>query len=159
MVAYSFNLKFTYVLAGWEGTASDSRIMKNAITRPYPLHIPEGKFYLLDAGYMLKSGLITCFRGERYHLKEYSPRNPLRNKRELFNHQHSSLRNAVERAIGVPKKRFPSGTEPTFGVKIQKRIIVCYCILHNYLMGVDPDGNILHEVDVELANQNMVSGE
>ena len=27
------DLKFTYVLLGWEGTASDSRILKNALSR------------------------------------------------------------------------------------------------------------------------------
>jgi len=26
-----FDMKFTYVLAGWEGTASDSRIWKDAL--------------------------------------------------------------------------------------------------------------------------------
>ncbi|XP_068504463.1 uncharacterized protein [Phaseolus vulgaris] len=29
--AYDFDMKFTYVLAGWEGTASDSRILKDAL--------------------------------------------------------------------------------------------------------------------------------
>ncbi|KAG6497403.1 hypothetical protein ZIOFF_045302 [Zingiber officinale] len=51
------------------------------------------------------TGLITLYRGERYHLKEYSC-NPPRNARELFNLRHSSLRNAIERAFGVVKKRF-----------------------------------------------------
>ncbi|KAH7672088.1 hypothetical protein IHE45_09G030500 [Dioscorea alata] len=37
---------------------------------------------------MLRSGLITPYRGERYHLKEYS-RNPPRNPRELFNLRHA----------------------------------------------------------------------
>ncbi|KAH0713630.1 hypothetical protein KY289_009589 [Solanum tuberosum] len=52
--------------------------MKEALNRQDPLKIPEGKFYLVDAGLMLKSGLITPYRGERYHLKENS-RNPPRN--------------------------------------------------------------------------------
>jgi hypothetical protein len=38
LVACTFALKFTYVLAGWEGSAFDSRIIKNALT----LKIPEG---------------------------------------------------------------------------------------------------------------------
>lgn len=29
-----------------------------------------GKFYLIDAGFMLRGGLITPYRGVRYHLKE-----------------------------------------------------------------------------------------
>ena len=44
LVACSFDLKFTYVLPGWEGTASDSRIIKNALTRNDNLKIPQGKF-------------------------------------------------------------------------------------------------------------------
>ena len=88
-------------------------------------------------------------------MKEYS-RNPPRNARELFNHRHSSLRNAIERAFGVLKKRFPiiaSATEPNYGVKTQNKIIVACCILHNYLIGVDPDEKLLDEVDAELWNR------
>ena len=44
LAACSFDLKFTYVLPGWEGTASDSRIIKNALTRNDNLKIPQGKF-------------------------------------------------------------------------------------------------------------------
>ncbi|XLR48464.1 hypothetical protein S83_033124, partial [Arachis hypogaea] len=67
-----FDMKFTYVLSGWEGTASDSRILKDALSREYPLRIPEEKFYLGDAGFMLKPGILTPYRSVRYHLKEYS---------------------------------------------------------------------------------------
>ncbi|RDX64543.1 hypothetical protein CR513_56892, partial [Mucuna pruriens] len=42
---------------------------------------------------------------------------------------------------------------PTHGVKAKKLIIVACCILHNYLMGIDPNEDPLVEVDVELANQ------
>ncbi|KAG6479385.1 hypothetical protein ZIOFF_062848 [Zingiber officinale] len=76
----------------------------NLASRP-ALDLNLGKYYLVDAGFMLKSSLITPYRGERYHLKEYS-RNPPRNARELFNLRHSSLRNAIERTFGVVKKRF-----------------------------------------------------
>jgi len=40
--ACDFNMKFTYVLVGWEGTTSDSRILKDAFVREDPLVIPEG---------------------------------------------------------------------------------------------------------------------
>ncbi|KAL2318528.1 hypothetical protein Fmac_032404 [Flemingia macrophylla] len=105
-------MKFTYVLGRWEETASDSRILKDALSRQDPLIIPQGKYYLGDAGFMLKSQILTPYRGVRYHLKEYSRRGP-QNPRELFNHRHSSLRNVIERTFGVLKKRFPiiaSGT-------------------------------------------------
>lgn len=154
LAACTFDLRFSYVLVGWEGTASDSRIIKSALTRDHCLKIPEGKYYLVDAGFMLKSGLITPYRNVRYHLKEYSG-NPPRNARELFNHRHSSLRNAIERAFGVLKKRFPiiaSGTEPNYRMKTQNLIILSCFILHNYLIKKDPDHVILAEVDRELEN-------
>ena len=44
LASCSFDLKFTYVLPGWEGTASDSRIIKSALTRNDYLKIPQGKF-------------------------------------------------------------------------------------------------------------------
>ena len=34
LAAISFNLKFTYVLVGWEGSAHDSRVLNDAFTRP-----------------------------------------------------------------------------------------------------------------------------
>ena len=40
----SFDLKFTYILPGWEGIASDSRIIKSVLTRNDNLKIPQGKF-------------------------------------------------------------------------------------------------------------------
>ncbi|KAL0000952.1 hypothetical protein SO802_014733 [Lithocarpus litseifolius] len=76
LAACSFDLKFTYVLPGWEGTATDSRIIKSALTRNDNLKIPQGKYYLVDAGYMNRSRLIAPYRGVRYHLKEYSVRPP-----------------------------------------------------------------------------------
>ncbi|XP_020242337.1 uncharacterized protein LOC109820589 isoform X2 [Asparagus officinalis] len=106
LAACTFDLKFTYVLAGWEGSASDSRVLNNALIRQDKIFVPQGKYYLVDGGFMLRPGFLTPFRSTRYHLKEYSTRQP-ENPREVYNHHHSSLRNAIERAFGVLKKRFP----------------------------------------------------
>nr|XP_043624113.1 putative nuclease HARBI1 [Erigeron canadensis] len=134
----TFDLKFTYVLSGWEGTASDSRIIKDALTRDDKLVIPNGKFYLVDGGFPHKSTLVAPYRGVRYHLKEYSSRGP-RNKRELFNLRHASLRNSIERAFGVLKKRFAilRCSEPFYSPEIQSDIFLACCILHNFLQEVD----------------------
>ncbi|WVY98980.1 hypothetical protein V8G54_031131 [Vigna mungo] len=151
-VACDFDMKFTYVLAGWEGTASDSRILKNALDRDDPLVIPQGKYYLGDVGFMLKSTVLTPYRGVRYHLKEYTRRGP-QNPRELFNHRHSLLRNVIERTFGLLKKRFPiiaSDTEPHYGLETMTDIILACCILHNFLRSMDNDDSLLDEVDNEL---------
>ncbi|QHO58284.1 L10-interacting MYB domain-containing protein [Arachis hypogaea] len=51
-----------------------------ALSREHPLRIPKGKYYLGDAGFMLKPGILTPYRGVRYHLKEYSVRYIMPNK-------------------------------------------------------------------------------
>ena len=38
----TFDLKFTYVLAGWEGSAHDSHVLNEALSRPRGLKIPKG---------------------------------------------------------------------------------------------------------------------
>ncbi|KAI3771568.1 hypothetical protein L6452_02733 [Arctium lappa] len=154
LAACTFDLKFTYVLSGWEGTASDSRIIKNALTRNDKLLIPEGKYYLVDAGLPHRSSLIAPYRGVRYHLKEYSSRGP-QNSRELFNLRHASLRNAIERAFGVLKKRFPiirSTTEPFYSCETQSEIFLACCILHNFLLDEDRDKELEEEVLQEVLN-------
>lgn len=156
LAACTFDLKFTYVLAGWEGSASDARIFKDALRRQYSLKIPHDKYYLGDAGFPMMSGLIPPYKGERYHLKEYS-HDPPRTHRELFNLRHSYLRNAIERTFGVVKRRFPimaSANEPQYDVRTHTRIVLACCIVHNFLMGVDPDEDILRDVDQELADGN-----
>ena len=45
LAAITFDLKFSYVLAGWEGSTHDSLILSDALSRPRGLKIPEGKNY------------------------------------------------------------------------------------------------------------------
>jgi hypothetical protein len=45
LAAVDFDLKFTYVLAGWEGSAHDASILNDSLNRPDGIHLPEGKFY------------------------------------------------------------------------------------------------------------------
>ena len=42
LATISFDLKFTYVLAGWEGSAHDSHVLNDAFVRPGGFSIPEG---------------------------------------------------------------------------------------------------------------------
>ena len=42
MVAVDFDLKFTYVLAGWEGSAHDALILADAIERNDGFIVLEG---------------------------------------------------------------------------------------------------------------------
>ncbi|XLU81084.1 hypothetical protein S245_004504, partial [Arachis hypogaea] len=41
LAACDFDIKFTYVLTGSEGTASDSKVLKNALSRDDNLKLPR----------------------------------------------------------------------------------------------------------------------
>ena len=47
LAAISFDLKFTYVLAGWEGSAHNSRVLNDAFTKPGGFSIPDVIIQLL----------------------------------------------------------------------------------------------------------------
>jgi hypothetical protein len=42
MAAVDFDLRFTYVLAGWEGTTHDALVLRDALERENGLCIPQG---------------------------------------------------------------------------------------------------------------------
>jgi hypothetical protein len=65
----NFDLYFTYALTGWEGSATDARIYQDACTKG--LQIPDGKYFLADAGFPLRPELLVPYRGVRYHLVEW----------------------------------------------------------------------------------------
>jgi DDE superfamily endonuclease len=66
----TFDMRFSYVLPGWEGSAADGRVYEDA--RDHGLAIPPGSYYLADAGFPLCDGLLVPYRGTRYHLKEWA---------------------------------------------------------------------------------------
>ncbi|XP_058092553.1 uncharacterized protein LOC131239003 [Magnolia sinica] len=63
MVACTFDMKFVYVLAGWDGSASDARVLQNALTRhPDCFLVPHEKYYVVDAGYAHFSDFMAPYR-------------------------------------------------------------------------------------------------
>ncbi|KAF7841311.1 protein ALP1-like [Senna tora] len=60
--------QFVYVMAGWEGSAADSRVLQSTILKPNGLKVPEGQYYLVDAGFTNGPGFLAPYRGQRYHL-------------------------------------------------------------------------------------------
>ncbi|MQL94900.1 hypothetical protein Taro_027562 [Colocasia esculenta] len=100
--------------------------------------IPEGKYFLVDAGYANTPEFLAPYRGIRYHLSEYNSsrrtRLRYRSKKDLFNHRHAQLRNVVKRAFGVLKARFTILVKRrNYPIKTQARIAMAYCVLHNFI--------------------------
>lgn len=73
LVVCSFNFTFQYILAGWEGSAHDSRVLEDAKKKGFK--VTEGKYYLGDAEYSCSSAIMVPYRGVRYHLKEQAQSN------------------------------------------------------------------------------------
>ncbi|GKA12694.1 ALP1-like protein [Tanacetum coccineum] len=143
------NMQFIYVLPGWEGSAHDGRVLRDSISREDGLKIPQGCYYLVDAGY---SGFLAPFRGERYHLNEFYGQQP-RSAEEYFNMKHSKARNVIERCFGLLKGRWKILASPSFfPIGTQVRIILACCLLHNLIrkyMSVDP-------LEVEQAEEDEI---
>ncbi|XP_024030639.1 uncharacterized protein LOC112094304 [Morus notabilis] len=102
----SFDMRFTYMLAGWEGSAHDARVLASATeTReknfPTP---PEGKYYLVDSGYANTDCFLAPYRGSTYHLQEYRARRGRpQTPRESFNYiLHSETVSNAHSASGKP---------------------------------------------------------
>ncbi|EPS62783.1 retrotransposon protein, partial [Genlisea aurea] len=140
---YDQNMNFVYVLAGWEGSAADSRVLCDALQREDGLHVPTGKcnYYLCDGGYMNCDGFLAPYRGVRYHLKEWGPgMQAPQNAKEYFNMKHASARNVIERAWGVIKSRRAILRIPFYPIRTQTAIMLTCELLHNFVrLDVDAD--------------------
>ncbi|CAN1139949.1 Protein ALP1-like [Linum perenne] len=99
------NTEFIYCSAGWEGSAHDGRVLRDALSRPNGFRVPRGNYYLCDAGYANSEGFLTPLRGQRYHLTEWGSNRP-RTAEEYYNMKHSKARNCIERAFGIIKMRW-----------------------------------------------------
>ncbi|XP_020082181.1 putative nuclease HARBI1 [Ananas comosus] len=136
MAACSFDHQFLFVCTGWEGSAADMRILRWCLESG-GFTVPDGKFYLVDSGYANTDKFLAPYRGERYHLSQFdSTSNARRHRspRDLYNHRHAQLRNAVEKAFGILKKRFKVLRQATpYPYKVQCRIAMACCIIHNFI--------------------------
>ncbi|XP_073302307.1 uncharacterized protein [Primulina huaijiensis] len=141
------NMNFIYALTGWEGSAADARVLRDALSRDDSLRVPRGCYYLCDNGYANVEGFLTPYRRVRYHRDAWGNRacGP-QDYKELFNWRHSQARNVIERAFGLLKKRWAILRSPSFyPIKVQNHIILACILLHNFIrsqMDEDPMDNV-----------------
>ena len=138
----------------------DAKVYKNALLDG--LDIPEGKYYLADAGFPSCDQLLIPYRVVRYHLAVpipgtfpsqlsfdifniiYRPRN----KEKLFNLQHASAHNIIEHIFGVLKRRFCILLlAPEYSLQIQARIPAALCAIHNFITIHNPADDTTLTVD------------
>ena len=68
--ACSLDLKFQFIHAGWEGSAHDALVLRDALAKGR-FRPPPGKYYLVDAGFYNSDFMMTPYTRVRYHLKEW----------------------------------------------------------------------------------------
>lgn len=137
LAACTFDLQFIFIFPGWEGSVTDSRVLKAVLDDPdqnFP-QIPQGKYYLVDQEYLNTEGFLAPFQGVRYQPYEFRGANHLpRNAKELFNHRHCFLRNTILRSFNVLKTRFPiMKLAPQYSFQTQRDIVIAACVLHNFI--------------------------
>ncbi|XP_047961603.1 uncharacterized protein LOC125206385 [Salvia hispanica] len=109
-------MQFMYVLPGWEGSAGDSRVLRDAVSRPNGLKVPQ-----------------ECAAPGT---------DAPQNSKELFNLRHTKARNVIERAFAVLKMRWAIlRSVAYYPIRTQIRIIMTCFLLHNFVrreMAIDP---------------------
>ncbi|RZC78988.1 hypothetical protein C5167_003214 [Papaver somniferum] len=155
----SHNLEVIYVYPGWEGSAADSCVLIEAIYKKNGLEVPQGYYYLVDAGYPNSGGFLAPFRGQRYHLKEWGQgRLEPRTAEELFNMKHCRARNVIERVFGLLKMRWAILRSPSwYPVNIYCRFIMACCLIHNLIRREMPIDEFLPEDNYQDGPVNLVS--
>lgn len=139
----SFDMKFHYVLAGWEGSAPDLKVLNSALTRQNKLEVPEGKYFLVDFKYENIPGFIAPYVGAPYGLLEHENGFKPQDAKELFNHRHSLLRSITDRTLVALKERFPIlMSAPSYPLPTQVKLVVAACALHNFIRDEKPDDSI-----------------
>ncbi|XP_057517975.1 uncharacterized protein LOC130798895 [Amaranthus tricolor] len=133
---------FIYVLPGWEGSAHDGRILRDAISRPNGLKVPKG--------YTNGEGFLAPYRGHLYHLREWNNPQQPQIAEEYFNLRHAKARNVIERCFGLLKGRWGILRSPSwFSLQTHGRIVLACALLHNlvkrYMLAEFGDEDLMDE--------------
>ncbi|KNE90630.1 hypothetical protein PSTG_15948 [Puccinia striiformis f. sp. tritici PST-78] len=102
-----FDMKFTYLMVGWEGSAHDSRVLGSALSEDF--HIPQLSFYLADAGYALTRGTLI------YQVLTYCIDKQTRDKGGVI--QSAPLNDAKQ-----------------YSLKTQRDLVLALAVLHNMII-------------------------
>ncbi|XP_010472962.1 PREDICTED: putative nuclease HARBI1 [Camelina sativa] len=140
MAICDMNMLFTYIWNGAPGSCHDTAVLSLAQIgdSEFPLP-PTDKYYVVDSWYPNKQGFLAPYRSTRnkvvrYHMSLFYIGPPPRDKEELFNRPHASLRSIIERTFGAWKKKWRILTDfPRYDMDIQKRVIIAIMGLHNFI--------------------------
>ncbi|KAG8391397.1 hypothetical protein BUALT_Bualt01G0183400 [Buddleja alternifolia] len=127
-------MNFIYMFPCWEGSATDGRVLRNAVNRPIGLKVPTGQYYSVDNGYKNCLRFLAPYRGVRYHLAGGAEGS--------LAPQNSKARNLIECTWGIMKERWAIHKSMVFYlINTQNQMILACALLYNFIRGevdVDP---------------------
>ncbi|XP_042980024.1 uncharacterized protein LOC122310210 [Carya illinoinensis] len=167
LCACDFDMNFTYVYTGCEGTTHDARIFLDALSRPdnqftWPA---SGYYYLVDAAFPCIEMFMPPYPRERYHRSGCYNEDGFQGYKDYFNYRHSSLRNIIERTFSLLKRRFRIlYAMPPYRPVRQGMIITACCTLYNMIKIVTPNDEIIqgisnHRSEMQNSSTENESGE
>ncbi|CAA7270773.1 unnamed protein product [Cyclocybe aegerita] len=156
LAACSFDFHFLYIINGFEGSAADATMYLHAHLLDFA--IPQGKYYIADAGFAICDTLLVPYHGVHYHLAEWGQAGVRpANKEELYNLCHAQAPNVVECIFGVLKKRWDIlNRPPQYDLSIQAKIPAGLGSVHNFIMDHN-ETDLEHYLDQEPTPENNTS--
>ena len=123
------------IILGQEGSIYNSRVF--TFVKDSSFYIPLGHYYLANAGYVINNPIVLIpYQKVRYYLKKQAKANKrLKDKKELFNLRHTSLRNIIKQVFGVLKAHFPilNKGRKGYSLKTQIKIIQVLIAIYNFI--------------------------
>ncbi|CCT65963.1 uncharacterized protein FFUJ_02954 [Fusarium fujikuroi IMI 58289] len=144
--AVDFEGRFLYVLAGAKGSINDATLIGYAHNGSFK--VPPGRFFLANAGFGSRRGILIPFTRVRYHLQDWgdAAKRPV-NEIELYNLRHAQLRTIVEQAFGRCKRKWKiiRNSAPEYSFSNQIKIIYAVTGLYNFLAFEGKEPELGHE--------------
>jgi len=135
------------------GSCHDSTIFKLLCPK---WRLPEGGYLLGDHGFAYSSSVLTPYKKVRYHLSEwsyYSDKRP-KNRKEMFNKKHSSMRMLVEMTIGHLKSSWKVLDKARMLYPDNLVPILCVLLgLHNFIKQEEKNFNVDDDLDEFVARR------
>ncbi|XP_054791782.1 uncharacterized protein LOC129297471 isoform X1 [Prosopis cineraria] len=149
--------QFTFIFPGWEGSATNRRVLCDAVSRRHGFKVPHGQYYLVDGWFTSCEGFLAPYKGKRYRSNQLREEHYPGILHECYNTRHSLALDVIKRCFGLLKLRWAILRNPPFfkAVRTYNLVIFACCLLQNLIRqdGADPLEDELADMEGEIFNE------